>query len=48
MVNGLAIDSRERGAGCAFVAFPGEHADGHAYIAQALVGGRPRDRGDPG
>ncbi|MDO8848548.1 MAG: UDP-N-acetylmuramoyl-tripeptide--D-alanyl-D-alanine ligase [Coriobacteriia bacterium] len=39
MVNGLVIDSRSVEPGAAFVAFPGEHADGHAYVAQALAGG---------
>ncbi|MHB1341602.1 MAG: UDP-N-acetylmuramoyl-tripeptide--D-alanyl-D-alanine ligase [Coriobacteriia bacterium] len=39
MVNGLAIDSREVTPGAAFVAFSGEHADGHDYIAVALEAG---------
>ncbi len=39
MVNGLAIDSREVQPGAAFVAFPGEHADGHAYIGDAIAAG---------
>lgn len=39
MVNGLAIDSRDVEPGAAFVAFPGEHTDGHAFVAQALAAG---------
>ncbi|MGB4593863.1 MAG: UDP-N-acetylmuramoyl-tripeptide--D-alanyl-D-alanine ligase [Coriobacteriia bacterium] len=39
MVNGLAIDSREVTPGSAFVAFVGEHADGHDYIGAALEAG---------
>ncbi len=39
MVNGLAIDSRSVEPGAAFVAFAGEHADGHAFIADALAEG---------
>lgn len=39
MVNGLAIDSRDVGPGAAFVAFGGENADGHDYIAPALAAG---------
>lgn len=34
--NGLAVDSREVEPGAAFVAFPGEHADGHDFIGAAL------------
>jgi UDP-N-acetylmuramoyl-tripeptide--D-alanyl-D-alanine ligase len=39
MVNGLAIDSRAITPGAAFVAFVGEHADGHAYIGDAIAHG---------
>jgi UDP-N-acetylmuramoyl-tripeptide--D-alanyl-D-alanine ligase len=39
MVNGLAIDSRDVGPGAAFVAFGGEHADGHDFVASALTAG---------
>lgn len=39
MVNGLAIDSRAVEPGAVFVAFSGDHADGHAYIASALDAG---------
>ena len=39
MVNGLAIDSRDVGPGAAFVAFAGEHVDGHEFVAPALSAG---------
>jgi UDP-N-acetylmuramoyl-tripeptide--D-alanyl-D-alanine ligase len=39
MVNGVCTDSRAVQAGCAFVAFAGERADGHAYVADALRAG---------
>lgn len=39
MVNGLAIDSREVHPGAAFVAFTGEHADGHDFVGEALAEG---------
>lgn len=39
MVNGLAIDSREVQPGAVFVAFAGEHTDGHAFIGAALTEG---------
>lgn len=39
MVNGVCTDSRDAVAGCAFVAFAGERADGHAYVADALRAG---------
>jgi len=39
MVNGLAIDSREVEPGAAFVAFAGEHSDGHDFVGAALGGG---------
>jgi UDP-N-acetylmuramoyl-tripeptide--D-alanyl-D-alanine ligase len=39
MINGLCTDSREAVAGCAFVAFAGSRADGHAHVADALRAG---------
>ncbi|MDO8880712.1 MAG: UDP-N-acetylmuramoyl-tripeptide--D-alanyl-D-alanine ligase [Coriobacteriia bacterium] len=39
MVNGLAIDSRDVQPGAAFVAFVGEHTDGHAFVGEALASG---------
>lgn len=36
VVNGLAIDSRSVEPGAVFVAFTGEHVDGHSYLTQAL------------
>ncbi|MBN2405255.1 MAG: UDP-N-acetylmuramoyl-tripeptide--D-alanyl-D-alanine ligase [Coriobacteriia bacterium] len=39
MVNGLATDSRDVTPGAAFVAFSGEHADGHAFLKPALKAG---------
>ncbi len=33
---GLTVDSRETTAGCAFVALPGEHSDGHDHAIDAL------------
>jgi UDP-N-acetylmuramoyl-tripeptide--D-alanyl-D-alanine ligase len=39
MVNGVCIDSRAVHAGCAFAAFAGERADGHAYLADAVRAG---------
>lgn len=39
MVNGLAVDSRDVQPGCAFVAFVGARADGHAYVGEAVVRG---------
>jgi UDP-N-acetylmuramoyl-tripeptide--D-alanyl-D-alanine ligase len=38
-VSGIAIDSREVAPGDLFVALPGERADGHAFIADALARG---------
>jgi len=38
-VQGLAHDSRAVVAGGAFVALRGEHADGHAYVADAVAAG---------
>ncbi|MDP2233482.1 MAG: UDP-N-acetylmuramoyl-tripeptide--D-alanyl-D-alanine ligase [Actinomycetota bacterium] len=39
IVNGLAIDTRDLTPGGVFVAFPGEHADGHAFLDEALMHG---------
>lgn len=39
VANGLAVDSREIEPGNAFVAFPGEHADGHSFLEQAVAAG---------
>ncbi|MBN2247828.1 MAG: UDP-N-acetylmuramoyl-tripeptide--D-alanyl-D-alanine ligase [Coriobacteriia bacterium] len=39
VVNGLAIDSREVQPGAVFVAFAGEHTDGHEHIGDAIDGG---------
>lgn len=41
-VTGVTIDSRTAGKGSLFVALSGEHADGHAFVADAL------DRGAAG
>ncbi len=38
-INGLAFDSRAVEAGFLFAAFPGEKADGRAFIADALERG---------
>lgn len=38
-IAGLAYDSRNVQPGFAFVAIPGAHVDGHAYIPQALAAG---------
>lgn len=38
-VTGLQYDSRKIRAGDAFFAFPGEHVDGHRFIAQAAAAG---------
>jgi len=38
-VNDLRVDSREVHAGCVFVALPGETADGHAFVDDALRSG---------
>jgi UDP-N-acetylmuramoyl-tripeptide--D-alanyl-D-alanine ligase len=38
-VNGVAVDSREVTPGCLYVAFAGEHADGHDFVAAALAAG---------
>ena len=39
VVRGLAFDSRQVVQGALFVAIPGEHADGHAYVAAAARAG---------
>jgi UDP-N-acetylmuramoyl-tripeptide--D-alanyl-D-alanine ligase len=36
---GLVIDSRSAAAGLLFAALPGEHADGHAFVGDALDAG---------
>lgn len=38
-ISSVVIDSRESRPGSLFVAFPGEHADGHDYIADAFQRG---------
>jgi UDP-N-acetylmuramoyl-L-alanyl-D-glutamate--2,6-diaminopimelate ligase len=35
-IRGIAYDSRDVGPGYLFAAFPGQHTDGHRYIADAL------------
>ena len=39
MVTDIVTDSREVNPGCAFVAFVGDRADGHAYIGDAVRAG---------
>jgi UDP-N-acetylmuramoyl-tripeptide--D-alanyl-D-alanine ligase len=39
VVTGVAIDSRDVTAGSAFVALPGERADGHQFVLQAIQRG---------
>lgn len=39
VVNGLSVDSRAVEPGCAFVAFRGERADGHEFLAEAIAAG---------
>jgi UDP-N-acetylmuramoyl-tripeptide--D-alanyl-D-alanine ligase len=39
VVTGLAVDSRQVADGSLFLALPGEHVDGHAYVATALAHG---------
>lgn len=36
---GLSIDSRACASGCVYVAFPGERADGHDYLKDAILNG---------
>ncbi len=38
-VHGIAYDSRRAGPGSVFVAVPGAHADGHAFVGQAVARG---------
>jgi UDP-N-acetylmuramoyl-tripeptide--D-alanyl-D-alanine ligase len=38
-VSGVTVDSRQARAGSLFVALPGEQADGHRYVADALARG---------
>jgi UDP-N-acetylmuramoyl-tripeptide--D-alanyl-D-alanine ligase len=38
-VTGLAVDSRQVGDGSLFMALPGEHVDGHDYVATAFARG---------
>ena len=38
-MTGLVIDSRQASAGSLFVALPGEHVDGHDYVAAAVDNG---------
>jgi UDP-N-acetylmuramoyl-tripeptide--D-alanyl-D-alanine ligase len=37
--NDIAVDSREVGPGCVFVALPGERVDGHEFLDAAIEGG---------
>jgi len=39
LVTGVAIDNRSVGPGAAFFALRGDHADGHAFVADALARG---------
>lgn len=41
VVDAATTDSRETSAGTLFIAKPGEHADGHDFIAAARTGGAP-------
>jgi UDP-N-acetylmuramoyl-tripeptide--D-alanyl-D-alanine ligase len=38
-VSGAVVDSRQAVPGCLFVALPGEHHDGHDFVAEAFTGG---------
>jgi UDP-N-acetylmuramoyl-tripeptide--D-alanyl-D-alanine ligase len=38
-ISGASVDSRRTTPGSLFVALPGEHADGHAFVADALRAG---------
>ena len=38
-VTGIEIDSRSCGAGSLFAALPGQHADGHGFVAAAARNG---------
>lgn len=39
VASGLTWDSREAGAGCLYVALPGERVDGHDFVAAAIRSG---------
>jgi UDP-N-acetylmuramoyl-tripeptide--D-alanyl-D-alanine ligase len=39
IVRGAAVDSRQAGQGDLFVALPGEHADGHDFVGDAMARG---------
>ena len=39
VLTGLVVDSRQVGAGSLFLALPGEHVDGHDYVAGAFARG---------
>ena len=39
VVSSLVVDSRTASPGAMFVALPGERADGHLFVADALGGG---------
>ncbi|BEP15482.1 UDP-N-acetylmuramoyl-tripeptide--D-alanyl-D-alanine ligase [Acidothermaceae bacterium B102] len=39
VVTSVTIDSRTAGSGALFVALPGEHTDGHAFVASAVAAG---------
>jgi UDP-N-acetylmuramoyl-L-alanyl-D-glutamate--2,6-diaminopimelate ligase len=47
MIERLCTDSRRAGAGAAFLAYPGEHADGRAHIADAVAKGAAAVLFDP-
>jgi UDP-N-acetylmuramoyl-tripeptide--D-alanyl-D-alanine ligase len=52
-IRGAAVDSRDVRPGMAFVALPGEHTDGHRFLAQAVEAGAAallvtRPPADPG
>ena len=38
-ITGLVVDSRQAGPGSLFLALPGEHVDGHDYVAAAFARG---------
>src|SRR5437867_1357553 len=44
-VTGIAYDSRRVTPGMLFVAIPGQHADGHEFIANAVERGAADDTG---
>jgi UDP-N-acetylmuramoyl-tripeptide--D-alanyl-D-alanine ligase len=39
LVRGATVDSRQAGPGDLFVALPGDHADGHEFVADAMARG---------